>query len=73
MEPKVGERIFALSDVGAFNVRLRRRRWEVPASAVDGENARMRVRAGHRRELKAAVVLAVVVMGYGVVVPRMKV
>ena len=73
MEPKVGERIFALSDVGAFKVRLRRRRWEVPASAVDRENARMRVRAGHRRELKAAVVLAVVVMGYGVVVPRMKV
>jgi hypothetical protein len=31
----------------------------------------MRIRAGHRRELKAAVVTAVVVVvGYGVVVPR---
>ena len=37
----------------------------MPASAVDGENARMRVRARHRRELKAAVVVAVVVVGYG--------
>ena len=72
MEPKVGERIFALSAVGAFKVRLRRRRWEVPASAVVGENARMWIGARHRRELRAAVVLAVVavVVGYGVVVPR---
>ena len=52
-----------LSATGAFKVRLGRRRWEVPASAVDGENARMRVRSGHRRELKAAVVVAVVVVG----------
>lgn len=40
----------------------------MPASAVDGENARMRIRARHRRELKAAVVVAVVavvVVGYG--------
>ena len=54
-----------LSATGAFKVRLGRRRWEVPASAVDGENARMRVRSGHRRELKAAVVVAVVVVEYG--------
>ena len=33
----------------------------MPASAVEGENARMRIRVGHRRELKAAVVVAEVV------------
>jgi hypothetical protein len=72
VEPKVGERIFALSDVGAFKVRLRRRRWEVPASAVVRENARMWIGAGHRRELRSAVVLAAaaVVVVYEVVVPR---
>ena len=48
MEPKVGERSFALSAPGAFNERLGRRRCQVPASAVFGENARLCSRAGHR-------------------------
>jgi hypothetical protein len=68
VEPKVGERIFALSAPGAFNERLRRRRCEVPASAVDGENARMWTRPVHRCELRAAVVVE-----YEVVVLREKV
>lgn len=58
MEPKVGERIFALSAPGAFNERLGRRRCQVPASAVDGENARLCSRAGHRCGLTAAVLTA---------------
>jgi hypothetical protein len=41
VEPRVGERTEALSvEVeGAFKERLRRRRCEEPASAVEGENA----------------------------------
>ena len=41
----------------------------MPASAVDGENARMRIRVGRRRELEAAVVVAEIVVRYD---PRMK-
>lgn len=49
MEPKVGERVFALveSVTGAWRLRLlRRRRCEVPASAVDGEKATLFGRGG---------------------------
>lgn len=72
MEPKVGERMFALLAPGAFNERLGRRRCQVPASAVDGENARLYSRAGHRCGLTAAVVRAAE-LRYGVVFPLEKV